>query len=129
LSAALHLVGPLGFDVSQAAVKRAGLDYWDMVDMTTYSCLQEVESRWRGAPVFLVSTRGSFRYDAMRYRRGSWLVFGKETQGLPQDLLERYPDSVVRLPMRLGARSLNLANTVAVVAYEAMRQMRFTGLE
>ena len=106
----LHLIRPLGFDISEKAVRRAGLDYWHLVDLR------------------LTTTRAVRRYSDADYRDGCWLFFGKETAGLPLSLLERWPDRCVRLPMRKEARSLNLANTVAAVTYEALRQLDFPGL-
>lgn len=124
----LHLVGPLGFDISDRAVKRAGLDYWSMVDLRVYDGLEDLFRANPEPDLWLTTTRASRCYAEAAYADGCWLFFGKETAGLPQPLLERYPERCVRLPMREDARSLNLANTVAVVAYEALRQLGFPGL-
>ena len=119
----LHLVRPLGFDISDKAVKRAGLDYWSLLDLHVYDSLDDFFRQHPEPDLWLTTTKA----DAA-YADGCWLFFGKETAGLPQTLLERYPQRCVRLPMREDARSLNLANTVAVVTYEALCQMDFPGL-
>lgn len=124
----LHLVKPLGFDISDKAVKRAGLDYWSLVDLHVYEGLEEFFLQNPDPDLWLATTRAVKCYSDAPYREGCWLFFGKETAGLPQDLLARYPDRCVRLPMREDARSLNLANTVAAVTYEALRQLDFPGL-
>ena len=124
----LHLVRPLGFDISDKAVKRAGLDYWSMVDLQVYDSLEELFRRNPDPQVWLTTTKAARCYTDAAYTDGCWLFFGKETAGLPQGLLERYPERCVRLPMRENARSLNLANTVAAVTYEALRQLDFPGL-
>ena len=123
---ALHLVRPLGFDISDKAVKRAGLDYWSLVDLHVYESLDDFFARH--PDLWLTTTRARLRYCDAPYRDGCWLFFGKETAGLPQWLRERYPERCVRLPMISEARSLNLANTVAAVTYEALRQQDFPGL-
>lgn len=123
----LHLIRPLGFDISEKAVRRAGMDYaelaavrvWDSIE----ECLRELHSRW-----FAVSTRGVVRYDEVRFEAGDTFVFGPETRGLPQELLEACPPQHrLRLPMRAGNRSLNLSNAAAVLVYEAWRQQNFDG--
>lgn len=124
----LHLVRPLGFDISDRAVKRAGLDYWHLVDLRVYDDLDELFQRNDIQDLWLATTKAPQAYSQAKFRDGCWLFFGKETAGLPQGLLERYPERCVRLPMRENARSLNLANTVAAVTYEALRQLDFPGL-
>lgn len=124
----LHLVRPLGFDISDKAVKRAGLDYWPLVDLHVYDGLEDFFAQNPNPDLWLTTTKAVKCYSGAEYRDGCWLFFGKETAGLPQSLLERYPQRCVRLPMREDARSLNLANTVAVVTYEALRQLDFPGL-
>jgi len=126
--AALHLVEPLGFDLDEPRLKRAGLDYRDFASVSTHSnlgdCLQVL-----GEPrLFALSTRCKTRYDEIRYREGDAFLFGPETRGLPAGILESLPeDRRLRLPMRPGNRSLNLSNAAAVVVYEAWRQLRFEG--
>lgn len=124
----LHLVRPLGFDISDKAVKRAGLDYWSLLDLHVYDSLDDFFRQHPEPDLWLTTTKADRCYADAAYVDGCWLFFGKETAGLPQTLLERYPQRCVRLPMREDARSLNLANTVAVVTYEALRQMDFPGL-
>ncbi len=124
----LHLVKPLGFDISDKAVKRAGLDYWSLVDLRVYDGLDDFFAQNPEADLWLTTTKATRRYDQAGYRDGCFLFFGKETAGLPDALLRAHPDRCVRLPMVEDARSLNLANTVAVVTYEALRQLDFPGL-
>lgn len=124
----LHLVEPLGFDISEKAVRRAGLDYWPMVDLTVYHSLEDFFARNPAPDLWLATTKAPRDYTQARFRDGCWLFFGKETAGLPQDLRERYYDRCVRIPMRADARSLNLSNSVAVLAYEALKQQGFPGL-
>jgi tRNA (cytidine/uridine-2'-O-)-methyltransferase len=126
--ARLHLVEPLGFRVDDAKLKRAGLDYWHMLDITYYPCLGDFYAQNDG-PFFYFSTQGLRAYTEPAYPPRVYLVFGKETKGLPEDLLRANPERTVRLPMRAGARSLNLSNSVAVGAFEALRQWGFPGLE
>ena len=118
----LHLVRPLGFEVSDKYLKRAGLDYWQFVDVCYYDGTEELFSKYPGARYWFFSTKAAKVHSAVRYEEGDFLVFGKETRGLPEDLLAAHYDSCVRLPMLGGIRSLNLSNSVAVAAYEAWRQ-------
>ena len=126
----LHLVRPLGFDISEKAVRRAGLDYWPMVDLHVWDDLDSLFAAHPEAAedLWLATTKAPQDYSAARFSPDSWLFFGKETAGLPLALRERYRDRCVRLPMVSEARSLNLSNTVAVCVYEALRQNGFPGL-
>ena len=124
----LHLVRPLGFDISDKAVKRAGLDYWPMVDLRVYDSLDHFFSENPDPDLWLATTKAPRDYTAARLRDGCWLMFGKETAGLPEDLRRTYYDRCIRIPMRPDARSLNLANSVAILTYEALRQQGFHGL-
>ena len=124
----LHLVKPLGFDISDKAVKRAGLDYWNELNVCYYDSFAEVEQANPDARFFLLSTHANKSYADVEYRDGDFLVFGKETAGLGQALLARRAEDAVRIPMREGLRSLNLSNSVAILAYEVMRQHAFRGL-
>ena len=124
----LHLVRPLGFDISDRAVKRAGLDYWHLVDITVYDGLSEFLRKHGQEDLWLATTKAPRSYDKAVFRDGCWLVFGKETAGLPESLREAYREKCIRLPMRTEARSLNLSNSVAVLCYEALRQTGFPGL-
>lgn len=124
----LHLIEPLGFSISEKAVKRAGLDYWSMVDITTYPSLDAFFAAHPEPDLWLATTKAPRDYTQARFSTDCWLFFGKETAGLPADLRERYYDRCIRIPMRPDARSLNLANSVAVLTYEALRQQGFPGL-
>ena len=124
----LHLVRPLGFDISERAVKRAGLDYWPMVDLKVYDSLDHFFSINPEPDLWLATTKAPQDYTQAQYREGCWLMFGKETAGLPEELRMRWYGRCVRIPMRPDARSLNLANSVAVLTYEALRQLDFPGL-
>lgn len=127
--ARLHLVEPMGFQVDSAKLKRAGLDYWQYLDITHYRSLGEFLERRSGAEMYLFSTKGRQAYSDVRYPPGVFLVFGREDAGLPEQLLLEHPQRCVRLPMVGGLRSLNLANTVAVGAYEVLRQWGFPQLQ
>lgn len=126
----LHLVRPLGFDISEKAVRRAGLDYWHLVEVFDYDSLEDLFSRRPEAArdAWLTTTKAPRPYTEARFTPDSWLFFGKETAGLPRALRERFPERCIRLPMVDEARSLNLSNTVAVCVYEALRQAGFPGL-
>ena len=124
----LHLVEPLGFDISEKAVKRAGLDYWPMVDLTVYPSLDELFLRNEISDLWLATTKAPRDYSQARFRDGCWLFFGKETAGLPEAFRRARAERCIRIPMRGDARSLNLSNSVAILAYEALKQQGFPGL-
>ena len=125
----LHLVRPLGFSVDDKYLKRAGLDYWNLVDISYYDSVYEVLEKFKNNSKFLLTTKAHKRYTDVKYDADSLLIFGKETAGLPEKLRMEYLDSCVRIPMIAEARSLNLSNSVAIVAYEALRQQDdFAGL-
>ncbi|MBM6915810.1 tRNA (uridine(34)/cytosine(34)/5-carboxymethylaminomethyluridine(34)-2'-O)-methyltransferase TrmL [Gemmiger sp. An120] len=126
--ARLHLVGPMGFTVDDRKLKRAGLDYWHLLDITYYEGLDDFFARNSG-PFYYFTTKAKNRYTDVVYPDGAYLVFGREDAGLPESLLVKNPASCVRLPMRGEARSLNLSNTVAVGVYEALRQWDFPALQ
>lgn len=126
--ARLHLVKPLGFEIDDRRLKRAGLDYWWLLDVTVYEGLDDFFSRNRG-PFYYFSTKARNVYSDIAYPDGCYIVFGKETAGLPEELLKANPGTCVRLPMREEARSLNLSNTVAVGAFEVLRQWGFPELK
>ena len=125
----LHLVKPLGFDISDKAVKRAGLDYWHLVDVRVYEDLDDFFAKNHPSCLRLFSTKAPRRYDEADYPDGTYLFFGKETRGLPEDFLTQHRGSCVRIPMRNDARSLNLSNAVAITVYEALRQLSFPQLQ
>ena len=124
----LHLVRPLGFDISDRAVKRAGLDYWPMVDLHVYDDLEDLFLKNSIQDLWLATTPAPQAYDRAVFRDNCWLFFGKETAGLPEAFRLAHADRCVRIPMRPDARSLNLANSVAILTYEALRQMGFPQL-
>jgi len=126
--AKLHLVRPLGFSLDDKYMKRAGLDYWHMMELQVYDSLEEFFAAHPGAVMHFASTKAPRSYTEAVYGPEDFLVFGQETRGLPENLLERVYDRCVRIPMRPEARSLNLSNSVAVVLYEALRQQEFPGL-
>ena len=124
----LHLIRPLGFDISEKAVRRAGLDYWHMVEVIDYENLDDFFARNQVRQMWCLSTKAPRCYTEAAYQPDCYLFFGKETKGLPEDFLAQHYEECVRIPMRPDARSLNLANSVAVLAYEALRQQGFPGL-
>ena len=126
--AVLHLIRPLGFDISDKAVKRAGLDYWHLVDVRDYENLEEFWEKNDVKQMWCLSTKAPQSYTQADFKDGCYLFFGKETKGLPEDFLEAHRESCIRLPMRETARSLNLSNSVAITVYEALRQLDFPGL-
>ena len=125
--ARLHLVGPMGFAIDDKKLKRAGLDYWYLLDITYYEGLDDFFLKNDG-PFFYFSTKAPSRYCDVQYPDGAYLVFGREDAGLPEELLYQNQSSCVRLPMRQQARSLNLSNTVAIAVYETLRQWDFPDL-
>lgn len=124
----LHLVRPLGFSTEDRYLKRAGLDYWHLVRVIYHDSFEEFEARCAGGSFYLATTKAPRFYTEVAYEAGSFLIFGRETRGLAPEILKRYPERQVRLPMVGEARSLNLANSAAVVLYEALRQQGFPGL-
>ena len=128
--ASLHLIRPLGFDISDRAVKRAGLDYWHLVQVRDYENLDAFFTAHPEAEenLWLATTKAPRAYCEAAFDADCWLFFGKETAGLPLWLREKYAERCIRLPMRSEARSLNLSNSVAVLTYEALRQNGFPGL-
>jgi len=126
--ARLHLVEPLGFSIDDKQLRRAGLDYHEFTQMRVHPDWESCMKTFGDARRFAFTRRGTHRYDAVRYRKSDVLVFGAETAGLPEDILERFGEGErFKLPMRPGNRSLNLSNAVAVVVYEAWRQLGFAG--
>ncbi len=124
----LHMIKPLGFEVSDKYLKRAGLDYWNLVEICYYDSFAELEEKYKDARFFFFTTKARKKHTEVEYKDGDFLVFGKETKGLPEELLLRNEKTCVRIPMRGEARSLNLSNSVAVALYETLRQTDFVGL-
>ena len=133
IGAKLHLVKPLGFDVSDKYLKRAGLDYWDKLEIEEHNSLDEFLDKYKPEEnnMYFSTTKGQQCYSDMEYSKLDevFLLFGKETKGLPEDLLQKYIKDTIRIPMREHLRSLNLSNSVAIVAYEVLRQVGFNELE
>ena len=125
---ALHLVLPLGFSVDDRHLKRAGLDYWQHLELHYHNSFEEIPQKYPGARFFLATTKAKKSYHQVSYKNDDFLVFGKETAGLPARLLSLYAENCIRIPMGQSLRSLNLANSVAIVLYEALRQQNFPGL-
>ncbi len=125
----LHLVRPLGFEVTDKHLKRAGLDYWYLADITYYDSFAEVLDKFRDSRFWYFSTKAAKTYSEVSYSDGDFLVFGKETKGLPEALLAAHYDACVRIPMIDESRSLNLGNSVCVGVYEALRQLSFPNLK
>jgi tRNA (cytidine/uridine-2'-O-)-methyltransferase len=126
--APLHLVKPLGFEISDRTLKRAGLDYHDLTHVSVHEDWQACQAALAGRRIFAFSTRGGRCYDEVSYRAGDVLLFGRETCGLPEDILAALPpERRLRIPMRPGSRSVNLSNAVAVAVFEAWRQHGFAG--
>lgn len=123
----LHLVKPLGFEISDKYLKRAGLDYWQFVDVRLWENFGELAAAYPDASFYYFTTKGRRRYDEAKFEKNCFLVFGKETKGLPEELLIKHPDECLRIPMLGDLRSLNLSNSVAIAVYEGLRQNGFEG--
>ena len=126
--ARLHLVGPMGFKIDDKKLKRAGLDYWHYLDITYYNSIDEFFEKNQGN-FYYFTTKGRNTYSDVEYPDDCYLIFGKETKGLPEELLIKNPDKCVRIPMQGEIRSLNLSNSIAIAVYEALRQWNFPELE
>ena len=125
----LHLIRPLGFDISEKAVRRAGLDYWSHVSVRDYENLEDFFAKNQVEQMWCLSTKAPRCYTEAKFADNCYLFFGKETKGLPEAFLEEHRDSCVRIPMLPDTRSLNLSNAVAITVYEALRQLSFPGLQ
>lgn len=125
---ALHLVRPLGFEISDKYLRRAGLDYWHLVNVEVHESLEAFLAQYPAARLHLFTTKAKRTYTQAQYREGDFLVFGRETRGLDEEFLVQHPEECVRIPMREEARSLNLSNSVAIAVYEALRQNDFAAL-
>lgn len=133
IGAKLHLVHPLGFSISDKAVKRAGLDYWDKLEIEEHDSFKEFLEKYKPEEnnMFFATTKGKHVYSEFDYSKMDevFLLFGKETKGLPEDILQKYINKTIRIPMRETLRSLNLSNSVSIVVYEVLRQKKFEDLE
>ena len=124
----LHLIKPLGFDISDKAVKRAGLDYWPKLDVTVYESYEDFLERNPGAKIYYATTKGPQTYVDVHYEEDCFIMFGKESAGIPEEILCHHKKDSIRIPMIGDIRSLNLGNSVAIVLYEALRQNGFAGM-
>ena len=127
--AKLHLIGPLGFKTSDRFLKRAGLDYWPRIGAVEYCNYKEFEETHTESRIWYMTTKAKHTIADVRYQDGDMLMFGKESAGIPEEILVRHPEQCVRIPMMKGERSLNLSNAVAIALYEALRQLDYAGLE
>jgi len=122
----LHLIKPLGFQLSDKYLKRAGLDYWKYLDISIYESFEELREKYKDSAFYYSTTKAEKLYTEAAYKKGDFIVFGKETKGLPDSIRDMEPDNLIRVPMvETTTRSLNLSNTVSIVTYEALRQMDF----
>ena len=127
--ARLHLVKPMGFEIDDKKLKRAGLDYWHLLDITYYDNIDDFFQKNAGGNFYYASTKSLYRHSDVSFKDGDYILFGKETKGLDEALLKENKDKCIRIPMIDGARSLNLSNSVAIVIYEALRQNDYFDLE
>lgn len=125
----LHLIEPLGFKINEKEVKRAGLDYWDKLDVHIYSSFADFLEKNPNAKIYMATTKAHKTYTEVDYDPDSFIMFGKESAGIPEDILVDYEETCIRIPMNKDIRSLNLSNSVAVVLYEALRQNNFGNME
>lgn len=127
--ARLHLIEPLGFLLNEKNLKRAGMDYWDKLDVTTYIDYEDFLKRNPGAKIYMATTKAPKLYTEVRYEPDCYIMFGKESAGIPEEILVKHKEECVRIPMLGGIRSLNLSNSAAVILYEALRQNGFADME
>lgn len=126
----LHLIKPLGFSIDDKYVKRAGMDYWKDVDLVCYESLDEFLEKNKGKRIFLSTTKGKKYYDQVKFQEGDFIIFGRESCGVTDEMREMFKETLIRVPMiKTSTRSLNLSNTVAIVAYEALRQIGFPDMK
>ena len=125
----LHLIEPLGFRLDERALKRAGMDYWKDLDVTTYVNFQDFQERNPGVRIYMASTKALNLYSDVKYEDNCYIMFGKESGGIPEDILYNHREDAIRIPMNKNIRSLNLSNAVAIVLYEALRQQQFAGMQ
>lgn len=125
----LHLIRPLGFQINEKALKRAGLDYWDKLDVSVYDNYEDFLAKNPGAVIYMATTKGRHVYTEVAYEPDCYIMFGKESAGIPEEILVDHEDHAIRIPMKPDIRSLNLSNAVAVVLYEALRQNHFAQMQ
>lgn len=127
--AKLHLIEPMGFRINDKTVKRAGLDYWDKLDVTTYVNFEDFLAKNPGAKIYMATTKSKQTYVDVQYEEDCYIMFGKESAGIPEEILLDYKETCIRIPMLDEIRSLNLSNSVAIVAYDLFRKSNFEGLQ
>ena len=125
----LHLIEPLGFRLNEKSIKRAGMDYWEHLDVTRYINFEDFLEKNPGAKIYMATTKGQHVYTEVNYEPDCYIMFGKESAGIPEEILVKNPDTCIRIPMLSEIRSLNLSNSVAVVLYEALRQNNFESMK
>ena len=125
----LHLIEPLGFRLNEKSIKRAGMDYWEHLDVTRYINFEDFLEKNPGAKIYMATTKGQHVYTEVNYEPDCYIMFGKESAGMPEEILVKNPDTCIRIPMLSEIRSLNLSNSVAVVLYEALRQNNFESMK
>lgn len=126
--ARLHLIEPLGFQINEKQLKRAGLDYWDKLDVTIYDDFNDFLEKNPGAKIYMATTKSKQKYTDVNYEEDAYIMFGKESAGIPEEILVEHEEDCMRIPMNGDIRSLNLGNSVAIVLYEALRQNGFAGM-
>ncbi|MBQ3664600.1 MAG: tRNA (cytidine(34)-2'-O)-methyltransferase [Lachnospiraceae bacterium] len=125
----LHLIGPMGFRIDEKSVKRAGMDYWKDLDVTEYDGYEDFLKRNPNAKIYFATTKAKHIYSDVSFEDDCYIMFGKESAGIPEEILVENPDTCMRIPMNENIRSLNLSNSVAIVLYEALRQHHFAGMQ
>ena len=125
----LHLIGPLGFSLNEKMLKRAGLDYWDKLDVTVYDDYSDFLAKNPGAKIYMATTKSKQTYTDVHYEEDCYIMFGKESAGIPEEILLENQETAIRIPMLDKIRSLNLSNSVAIVLYEALRQHNFSNMQ
>ena len=125
----LHLIEPLGFRLDEKSLRRAGMDYWKDLDVITYVNFQDFLDKNPGVKIYMASTKAQKRYCDVSYEDNCYIMFGKESGGIPEEILLEHRETAIRIPMNLAIRSLNLSNSVAIVLYEALRQQNFAGMQ
>lgn len=124
----LHLIEPLGFHLNERSLKRAGMDYWNMLQVTTYIDYEDFLNRNPGAKIYMATTKAQKLYTEVNYEPDAYIMFGKESAGIPEEILVKHKEECIRIPMAGDIRSLNLSNSVSIVLYEALRQNQFSGM-
>ena len=127
--ARLHLIEPLGFQINEKQLKRAGLDYWDKLDVTTYVNFEDFLAKNPGAKIYMATTKARKKYTDVKFEDDAYIMFGKESAGIPEEILVEHEETCIRIPMLPEIRSLNLSNSVAIVLYEALRQQGFASMQ